>query len=75
MKSQTIFIAKPKTNEQEDALKAFMQALKIKFEVSKEEDLYDDDFVAKIEESREQYKRGDFISVEKKEIKSFLDLE
>ena len=75
MKSNTIFTAKPKTNEQEDALKAFMQALNIEFEVSNEEDGYTDDFVAEIEESREQYKKGDFVSVEKKDIKRFLDLD
>lgn len=74
MKSQNIFIAHPKTTEQVNALKAFMQALKIKFEVSKEES-YNAEFVAKIKESREQYKKGEFISVEKKDIKSFLGLE
>lgn len=74
MKTQNIFIAHPKTAEQVRALKAFMQALKIKFEVSKEES-YNPDFVAKIEESREQYKKGDFVSVEKKDIKGFLGLE
>jgi hypothetical protein len=74
MKSQNIFIAHPKTTEQVNALKAFMQALKIKFEVSKEES-YNVEFVAKIKESREQYKKGEFISVEKKDIKSFLGLE
>ncbi len=75
MKSKEIFIAHPQTAEQINALKAFMQDHKIKFEVSKEkEDSYDPDFVAKIEESREQYKKGEFISVEKKDIKSFLGL-
>jgi hypothetical protein len=74
MKTQNIFIAHPKTDEQVSALKAFMQALKIKFEISKEED-YNPDFIAKIEESRQQYKKGEFVSVEKKDIKSFLGLE
>lgn len=74
MKSQNIFIAHPKTPEQVKALKAFMQALKIKFEVTKKES-YNPDFVTKIEESRQQYKNGDFVSVEKKDIKSFLGLE
>jgi hypothetical protein len=35
---------------------------------------YDPKFVAEIEESREQYKKGEFISVNKKDIKSFLGL-
>lgn len=74
MKSQNIFIAHPKTAEQVNALKAFMKALKIKFEVSNEKG-YDPDFVAKIEESRQQYQKGEFVSVEKKDIKSFLGLE
>lgn len=73
MKSQNIFIAHPKTAEQVNALKAFMKALKIKFEVSNEEG-YDPDFVAKIEKSRQQYQKGEFVSVEKKDIKSFLGL-
>jgi len=74
MKRQNIFIVHPKTTEEVKALKAFMKALKIKFEVSGEEG-YDPDFVAKIEESRQQYKKGEFVSVEKKDIKSFLGLE
>lgn len=74
MKTQNIFIAHPKTAEQVNALKAFMHALKIKFEVSMEEG-YNPDFVAKIEESRQQYKKGEYVSVEKKDIKSFLGLE
>lgn len=74
MKTQSILIAHPETTEQVDALKAFMNALKIKFEVSKEK-TYDPEFINKVEESREQYKKGEFISVDKKDIKSFLGLE
>jgi len=73
MKTQDIFIAHPQTAEQVKALKAFLHALKIKFEVSKEES-YNPEFVEKIMESREQYKKGEFISVDKKDIKSFLGL-
>lgn len=43
-------------------------------EVSNEED-YHPDFVAKIEGSREQYKKGEYLSLEKKNIKGFLGLE
>ncbi len=75
MKTKEVFIAHPQTADQINALKAFMQALKIDFEVSRKEEVYDSDFVARVEESREQYKKGDFISVEKKDIKSFLGLE
>ncbi len=73
MKTQNIFIVHPKTSEQVSALKAFMQALKIKFEESEKTD-YNPEFVAKIEESKKQYEKGDFISIEKKEIKDFLGL-
>ncbi|WP_051394889.1 DUF2683 family protein [Indibacter alkaliphilus] len=62
------------TREQEDALKAFAKALKIKFEVAKESP-YNPEFIAKIQESKEQHKKGDFISIEKKDIKTFLELE
>lgn len=74
MKNHEIFIAHPQTSEQVEALKAFMKALRIKFETSHEE-FYSPDFVATIEESREQYKKGDFISLEKEDINSFLELE
>lgn len=74
MKTENTFIIHPETKEQENALKAFVKALKIKFEVSKEKP-YDPDFVDKIKESKEQYKKGEFISVEKKDVKSFLGLE
>ncbi len=73
MKTENIIIVHPETTEQENALKAFAKALKMKFEVAKEKP-YDPEFVAKIEESREQYKKGEFISVDKKDIKRFLGL-
>ena len=57
MKTQEVFIAHPQTNEQVIALKAFMQALKIKFEVT-EEDNYNTEFVAKIQKARQDYKDG-----------------
>jgi len=73
MKSQDIFIAHPQTSEQVSALKAFTQALKIKFEISSEEK-YNPDFVSKIEESREQAKNGNVTRVEKENLKEFLGL-
>jgi len=47
MKSQDIFIAQPETAKQMNALKAFMEALKIKFEISNKEQ-YAPEFVEKI---------------------------
>jgi hypothetical protein len=74
MNTQDIFIAHPQTAEQVNALQAFMQALKIKFEITKEES-YSPEFVAKVEESRREYKNGEFISIEKNDIKNFLGLQ
>ena len=54
--------------------KRLCKLIKIKFEVSREEN-YSPDFLAKIEESRQQYKKGEFVSIEKKDIKSFLGSE
>lgn len=51
-----------------------MKALKIKFEIAKEE-TYSPEFVSKIEESRKQYQKGGYVSVEKKNVKDFLGLE
>lgn len=72
MKTQDIFIAHPKTVEQINALKAFMQALKIKFEISTKED-YNPDFVNKILESKKQIAQGKFTDVKQKDIKAFID--
>jgi hypothetical protein len=62
------------TREQEDALKAFAKALKIKYEVTKENP-YSPDFLAKIENSEQQFEEGDFTRIEKKDLKNFLGLE
>ncbi len=73
MKTQDIFIAHPQTSDQVSALKAFMQALNIKFEVTKEEN-YNPEFVDKIRESREQIKNGKATRVNKEDLKGFLGL-
>jgi hypothetical protein len=73
METQDIFIAHPQTSEQVSALKAFMQALKIKFEVSKK-GRYNPDFVEKILESKEQAKNGKVTRVKKENLKEFLGL-
>ncbi len=73
MKTQNIFIAHPKTEEQVNALKAFMQALKIKFEISKDSP-YNPDFVAKIKQSEKEFEKGDFKRVEKKDLHNLLGM-
>ena len=74
MKTKDIFIAHPENEEQVSALKAFMEAFKIKFEVG-EKDAYKSVFVEKIQQSKEQYDRGEFVCVEKKDLKGFLGIE
>lgn len=73
MKTQEIIIAHPKTTEQINALKAFMQALKIRFDVS-DEDIYDPEFVEKVLESRKQAREGKVTRVESENLKQFLGL-
>lgn len=74
MKNQDVLIVCPESKEQYKVVKAFLDALDIKFEQS-ESETYNPEFVAKVEESRGQYIKGEYISVEKKDIKSFLGLE
>lgn len=51
-------------NSQIDAIKAFMKALKIKFEVAKEtESPYNPEFVAKIQKSRKQAGEGKTVKI------------
>lgn len=59
--------------EQENALKAFAKALKMKFEVTKEKP-YDPEFVAKIKQSQKEFEEGNYTTVEKKDLKNFLGL-
>ncbi len=74
MNTQNIIIAHPETTEQLKAIKAFMKALKIKFEISKESP-YNPEFVAKIEKSRKDFENGNFTRVEKSDLQNFLGLE
>jgi hypothetical protein len=72
MKTEDIFIAHPQTSEQVSALKAFMHALKIKFEVSKSNS-YNPEFVEKILESKKQIAQGKFTEVKQEDLKPFID--
>lgn len=73
MQTENIFIVHP-THEQESALKAFIKALKIKFEVAKSDEVYDLDFVAKIKKSKQESKEGKITRVKKEDLQSFLGL-
>jgi hypothetical protein len=72
METPNIFIAHPTTSEQADALKAFFKALKIKFEVT--EKPYDPDFVSKIEKSKKEFEKGEFIRIKKADLQQYLGL-
>lgn len=71
MKNQQI-IAHPKTSEEVSALKAFLQALKIKFEVTKE-DNYNPEFIEKIKESKEQIAQGKYTEVNQDGLKAYIE--
>ena len=73
MPTEKIFIVHPANEEQVNALKAFVKALKIKFEVASEK-TYLPDFVAKIQKSKKQIEEGKFTRVEKDDLKQFLGL-
>ena len=73
MKTQNVLIVHPQTDEQANILTAVMQALKIKFEVSKSEG-YNPDFVKKALESQKQAKQGKVTRVKKENLKEFLGL-
>ena len=57
MKTQDVLIVHPSNEEQVTVLKAFLEALKIRFEFSND-DAYNPEFVAKIEKARQDYKDG-----------------
>jgi hypothetical protein len=70
--SEQTFIIQTVTPEQESALKAFVKALKMKFEVTDKP--YNAEFVAKIEKSKKQALEGKVTRVEKENLKEFLGL-
>ena len=74
MKTQNIIIAHPTTAEQTSVIKAFMEALKIKFEISKKSP-YSAEFMAKIEKSKKEFEKGDFTRVEERDLENLLGLE
>jgi len=64
-------IVHPKNNEEQKVIKAFLEALKIKFENLKNksaESDYDPEFVEMIEQNRKDYKAGKGIKVDLDDI-------
>jgi hypothetical protein len=67
MKTQNVLIAHPTNANQLGVIKAFFEALKIKFEVA-EESPYNPEFVAKIQKSRKQAMEGKTVKISLDEI-------
>ena len=67
MKPQNVLIAHPINANELSVIKAFFEALKIKFEVA-EESPYNTDFVAKIQKSRIQAAEGKTVKIPLEEI-------
>ena len=72
MPSEDIFIVHPSTAEQANALKAFIKALKIKFELAKEKP-YNLDYVTKIKRSDEDFKNGRLTTVEINDLNKYIE--
>ena len=61
MKAAATIIAHPTTSEQMEALKAFVKALKIKFEIlNPEEKGYDPEFVEMVLQGDKEFENGNF---------------
>jgi methyl coenzyme M reductase alpha subunit len=73
MSTSNIIIAHPVSEDKLESLKAFLKALKIKFEVANE-DTYNEDFVKMIQKSEQEFKKGQFTRVKKNELSDFLGL-
>jgi hypothetical protein len=67
MKAQNVLIAHPTNANELGVIKAFFEALKIKFEVA-EESPYNPEFVAKIQKSRKQAMEGKTVKISLDEI-------
>ena len=57
-----------------EALKAFMKALKIEFELTEGQSPYNPEFVEKVLESRQQAKNGKVKRVKKEDLEAYLTL-
>ena len=73
MSSSNIIIAHPVTEDKLESLKAFLKALKIKFEVTEQDKSYNSEFVAKIKRSEADFKNGRFTTVKVKDLDKYID--
>ena len=67
MKTQNILIVHPSNEQEMITIKAFFEALKIKFEVANDNP-YNPEFVAKIEKGREDYRNSKGITISMNEL-------
>lgn len=72
MKAKDIYIIHPENKDQANALKAFVNALKMKFEVTQKKE-YNPGFVEKIERSLKQIEDGKTTKIEN--IDEFLGID
>lgn len=63
MQTENIFIAHTSNDAQLNALKAFLKALKIKFEITKAEKPYDPEFVNMVLDAEKEIKNGKAVKV------------
>jgi hypothetical protein len=71
MQTDEVLVIQPQTLEKLNALKSFLSAFNLNYEVQRP---YNDDFVRKIQKSRQEFEDGKFKSVQKENLKSFLGL-
>ncbi len=62
MKTDDIILVKPANKKEMDVIVAFLNALNIEFKAA-EESLYDQEFVDKINKSRQQVKEGKTVKI------------
>ena len=68
MQTDNMLIAHPANSEQFNALKAFLKALKIKFEVKKHEEPYNAEFVNMVLDAENEIKTGKGLKVTSEEL-------
>ncbi len=66
MKVSETIIVHPGTSEKVEALKAFLKAFKIKFEVAEKE--YSPEFIRMLEEGDAEYKKGETKTINTKDL-------
>ena len=72
MKNREVLIVHPSNKDELAVIKVFLEALKIKFEFTKEAQ-YNPEFVEKIQESKKQITEGKYTDVKVENLKTFID--